>query len=508
MATVGAVQRAGRAARASASTVPLDRYVITVVAVVVLGEWIRPLGSSLWLDETGTFFVLRAGGLHQVVHRALDFQGQFPLYCTLLWGWTRVFGMSEVALRVPSVIAGLAAVWLVYRVALRLFADVTVARLSACIFVMIAPVAFAAADARPYALTLAVFLAATLFLLRWLDAGRPLDGLAYLLLAALTLYLHYLFGLAYLAHLVLIGRKLRTMGRRGLVLALAGAGIFALLLLPAVPHFVDVYGRREAMSLFTFGSQVELLGYLAPPSLVIGFLVGRFAGSDEALSPRPPVVRREVVVPLLLWLIVPPTTLYLVGRVTGVGLWADRHFLSYTPALAMLAACAFALLSPARQRIGIAVLAILFAFTFTQRGHNGGDWRTASAAANAWTEGPSTPVLVYTGFSESRRLDWVEDPEHSQLFLAPFLAYPIQGTMIPLPLSLNPRTESYVSGVLADAADHDRILLVTDEAAESFDPWLADALRPSGFAMRTVGEFGGGIRVVSFDRAPEPPTAP
>jgi hypothetical protein len=502
MATIDAVGRAPVVERPDVQAAPFDRYLLLVVTVVVLAEWVRPLGSSLWLDETGTYFVLHAGGLHDVVHRALDFQGQFPLYCTLLWVWTRVFGMSEVALRLPSLVAGIAAVWLAYRVALRLFDDVVVARLTACILVMLGPVAFAAADARPYAITLAVFLAATLLLLRWIDGGRIVDGLGYLLLAAVTLYLHYLFGLAYVAHLLLIAPSLRRMGRRGLAVAVSGAAIFAALLAPAVPHFVDVYGRRDAMSLFTYGSMIDLLTVLVPPTLVVAFLVARFSGADAPwASPSPPTVRREVVVPLVVWAVLPPATLFLIGRVTGVGLWAERHFLSYAPALAMLAACAFALLSRARQRVAVAVLATAFVLTFSQPGHARGDFRSAADAANALSVGSQTPVFVYTGFSESRRLDWVRDPEHSQLFLAPFSAYPIDGHMFALPLRLTVRSEEYVSGLLTDAMHSDRILLVTDEGSESFDVWLGDQTRPDGYIRTTVGDYDG-VRVVSFDRTP------
>jgi hypothetical protein len=502
MATIDAVRRAPRVECPDAQVPSFDRYVLLVVSIVVLAEWVRPLGSSLWLDETGTYFVLRAGGLHDVVHRALDVQGQFPLYCTLLWGWTRVFGMSEVALRLPSLIAGIAAVWLAYRVALRVFGDVVVARLTACILVMLGPVAFAAADARPYAITLAVFLAATLLLLRWIDGGRIADGLGYLVLAAVTLYLHYLFGLAYVAHVLLLIPALRRMGRRGVAVAAAGAAIFVVLLVPAVPHFVDVYGRRDAMSLFTYGSTTDLLSVLVPPTLVVAFLVARFTGTGTRwASASPTTVRREVVVPLVVWAVLPPTTLFLVGRVTGVGLWAERHFLSYAPALAMLAAWGFALLSPARQRVGLAVLATAFVLTFSQPGHARGDFRAAAEAANALSVGRQTPVFVYTGFSESRRLDWVRDPQHSQLFLAPFSAYPIDGQMFALPLRLTVRSEEYVSGLLTHAMRSDRILLVSDEASESFDVWLGDQTRREGYTKTTVGDFDG-IRVVSFDRAP------
>lgn len=500
MATTESIERAPAAPAAASPRVPLDRYELAVVAIAVLAQWIRPLGSSLWLDETGTFFVLQAGSFRGVAHRALEFQGQFPLYHVLLWAWTRVAGTGEIALRLPSVVAGLVAGWLAYRCALRLFGDVVIARLTAYILVMLGPVAFAAADARPYAITLAVFVGATLALFRWLDTDRTIDAVVYLVLVAVTLYLHYLFALAFVGHACWILPRLRRMGRRAIFVAAGGAIVLAILLAPAVPHFVDVYGRREAMSLFTYGSPFELLTYLVPPTIAAAFLVARFAGSGPPLSSTPPVLRRRDAIALVVWLVVPPTTLFLVGRVTGVGLWAERHFLSYSPALAMLAACAFALLSPARRRIAVVVLATLFVLTVARPTHGPGDWRGAAAAANAVSLGPNTTVLVYTGFSESRRFDWVADPERSQLFLAPFLAYPVEGRMYALPLKLNAQSEAYVSRILStDALHTDRFLLITDEILESFDVWIADQTRADGFSAHMIGQFDG-IRVIAFER--------
>jgi hypothetical protein len=501
MATTETIERTPAAPAPDPRRVSADRYELAVVAIAVLAQWIRPLGSSLWLDETGTFFVLQAGSFRGVVDRALGFQGQFPLYHVLLWGWTRVAGTSEVALRLPSVAAGLAAAWLAYRCALRLFDDVVVARLTAYVVVMLGPVAFAAADARPYALTLMVLVGATLALLRWLDTERALDGLAYVVLVAVTLYLHYLFGLALIGHACWILPKLRRMGRRGVIAGIGAAVLLAVLLAPAIPHLVDVYGRREAMSLFTYGSPFELLTYLVPPTISVAFLVARFAGSGPALSASPPALRRDVAIPLVVWLVVPPTTLFLVGRITGVGLWAERHFLSYSPALAMLAACAFGLLAPARRRVGVAVLATLFVLTVARPTHGPGDWREAAAAANSVSLGPDTPVFVYTGFSESRRLDWVRDPGRSRLFVAPFVAYPVEGHIYALPLKLNAQSEAYVSRILSTELTHtDRFVLITDEILESFDVWLADATKAAGFSPHRIGEFDG-IRVIAFERA-------
>ena len=478
-----------------------DYYLLFVCLIGVLAVWIRPLASSLSLDETGTFWVIR-GSLNDVIHRALDFQGQFPLYHAFLWGWSKFAGTSEVALRLPSLFGGLLATWLCYRLALRLFGEVSVARLTACIFVLLQPVAFAAADARPYALALATLLGATLTLVRWRESERLRDGMLYVGLTALTLYLHYLFALALIPHALLAYRQVRQKGRRSAVAVAVAAGALALLLIPTIPHFVDVFGRRGAMSLSTFGSILELLTWVAPPMIVVSYLAGSLAKlPDDSPAPRTREVPRNLLPFLGLWLVLPPLMLYVAGRVSGIGLYAERHFLSSVPALALLAASAFARLSVRRQRIGLIVLAMLFVLSYSNPPSHGlSDWQGAAQAASAVSEGPETTVFVYSGFSESSQMAWILDKERSQLFLAPLAAYPVEGRAYPLPLDLTDRAKQYVERILvSETPDADRIILITTELTSTYDVWLTERTSLLGYARRDVGEFGN-VRVLVFER--------
>lgn len=480
-----------------------DPYVLAVGLIGVASLWIRPLWSSLWLDETGTFWVIQ-GGLRDVFQRGLDFQGQFPLYHVLLWGWIKLFGTSEVALRLPSVIGAAVAAWLCYRLASRLLGDLRGASLAACVFVLLPPVAFAAGDARPYALALATLLGATLALVRWLASQRPRDAIAYLVLAAVTLYLHYLFALALVPHLFLALKILRKDGRQvGRIVVLAAAAL-AVLMLPTVPHLIDVFGRRRAMSLMTFGSVAELLAWIVPPAVVVAYLAGRFAKvpNDGRRSRTAETVPRETLMFLAMWLVLPPAILFLVSSISGVGLFAQRHYLSSVPALASLAASAFAVLTPRRQRIAIVTLGLIVLLMHPAPHHTPwrSDWRAAAEAVNGVVERADVPVFVYTGFSESSEMDRILDDERSRPFLAPFTAYPIEGTTYPLPFSLTTQAEAYASRILADVApDATQIVLITTELKETYDVWLAERTSALGYRRREVGEFGD-IRVVVFER--------
>ena len=488
-----------------------DPYLIALGLIVVLGVWLPPIGSSLWLDETGAAWVIQGGSVGGVLDRGLHFQGQFPLYHLLLWGWSRVAGTSEIALRLLSVAAALGALWLCFRLALRLFNDVTMARVAACVFVLTPSIAFAAVDARPYAMALATLLGATLALARWLESGRPRDAVAYVVLMALTLWLHYLFALVLVAHVVWTRSELRRRGRRWIRPLAVGAGALVALLLPLVPGFVEVYGRRHAMSLVTEGELEHLLTWTAPPMLVIAVVVGyAIRPDDEVARPRSIEVARNVLVFLGLWLVVPPLTLFAQELVTGVGLYAVRHILSSAPAVALLAAVVLAPLSATRQRIALVTLAALVVFTHAGADHVLGyartDWRAASQAVGSLSEGRETPILVWTGLAESHDMNLIRDPEWSRILLAPLAAYPVEGSPHPLPYELNDAAKEYVQGIIDDMPpDADRLMLLTAQFGGTYDVWLEERTSRLGFTYRSVGDFGV-LRLVLFER-PAPGSA-
>src|SRR5205823_2604271 len=172
-----------------------------------------------------------------------------------------------IALRMPSVIAACVATLLLYRLGKRLL-DREAALLAGIVFVASAGVAFHAADARPYALALAFLVASTLALVRWLDRRRTRDLIAYAVLAALTVYTHYLFAVAILAHVPYAVYRLRSRGRRWWLHLLTPFLLVAVLLLPAIPHLVFLSGRTGLYSVPRSSTIGDWFSIVFPPVLV------------------------------------------------------------------------------------------------------------------------------------------------------------------------------------------------------------------------------------------------
>ncbi len=175
------------------------RWLVILTAVVILSLWLMPLSSSLWLDELGTWWVVKDGA-GDAIDRALTFHGQSPLYYLIVWSARVVGGRSEVVLRLPSLVAAGVSAFLLYRLARTLISR-EAARLTVLVFAATQTVAFGASEARPYAIATMVTIASTLALVRWLDDGRRWSrALVYALLAIAVVWMHYLFALVLVAH--------------------------------------------------------------------------------------------------------------------------------------------------------------------------------------------------------------------------------------------------------------------------------------------------------------------
>lgn len=75
------------------------------------------LNQSLWLDEGIETIAVKSNSLIDLVTKYAVNDYSPPLYHAVLKLWTNIFGYSEIALRLPSVIFGVLAVYFVYKIA-------------------------------------------------------------------------------------------------------------------------------------------------------------------------------------------------------------------------------------------------------------------------------------------------------------------------------------------------------------------------------------------------------
>jgi mannosyltransferase len=239
-------------------------------------------------------------------------------YYLLLRIWIDVFGASELSMRMPSVIAGVATIPLIYTLGKRMFGARS--GLVAALLFAVSPMAvFFAHEARTFTLEWMLIAAALLFFLRVLEKPGFWNLAGWILASALAVYAHPLSATAVPAELM----SLVVLERRRVPWwhLLAGAAIIGLLIAPLlwlvrrevnqldswIPALSwdwlgrSVYGMSNG--LWADGFSTDASGQIVVTAYVLGALVGIIAfvrAWDQSRAAAMPFVLTSfgVIIPL------------------------------------------------------------------------------------------------------------------------------------------------------------------------------------------------------------------
>jgi 4-amino-4-deoxy-L-arabinose transferase-like glycosyltransferase len=303
---------------------------LILVAAAALRLW--GLGAkSLWLDEIMT--------VQKASMSFADMMGQIrrhdahpPLFQIVEWLWLRV-GKGDAYARAPSVVAGVACVWLCFLIARRLFgrkAAPAAAAMAALSYFGI----FYSQEARLHSFMTALFLGQVCLLLAILERrGKAGWGLwlAYGLVGLASLYTYALCALTIgamgLLYLWLTWRRHRQFGRW-----LAVHAAIALLFLPWVPtlqkrtaeleasirEYHDSIGRPTAsevaggVTAWAIGPRSWQGSSRLGPMIGLGCLLAAAAAASWRTSRRPAKILGVLFfLPLLLYLVLPMPRVHL-----------------------------------------------------------------------------------------------------------------------------------------------------------------------------------------------------
>ncbi|OGE30253.1 hypothetical protein A3C59_04715 [Candidatus Daviesbacteria bacterium RIFCSPHIGHO2_02_FULL_36_13] len=160
------------------------------------------LDQSLWFDEAINVVYAKSNDFWWFVTKYPIGDFHPPLYFAVIWLWGHIFSFGEFVIRIPSVLFGIATIFLTYLIGRKLFSKNI--GLIAALFLSLAPLhIYYSQEARMY--SLAAFSAAfsSYFLLKLLEKEKfALFG--YSFSVALVLYSDYLSYLILPAHLLFV----------------------------------------------------------------------------------------------------------------------------------------------------------------------------------------------------------------------------------------------------------------------------------------------------------------
>lgn len=144
-----------------------------IILTLLLGLGLRliNLNQSLWLDEAISIQAVSNFNLVTLVTEFTKFDLHPPLYYTVLWIWSGIFGISEISIRLPSVFFGVATIFIVYLVGKKLFSR-RVGFIAALLLAINPLHVYYSQEARMYSLATLLVAINFLFFLRILNKQR------------------------------------------------------------------------------------------------------------------------------------------------------------------------------------------------------------------------------------------------------------------------------------------------------------------------------------------------
>lgn len=378
------------------------------LAIVAIGALLRFDGlghQSFWVDEATTVHEvgLSFGAmLKAIAHN----EATPPLYFACSWLWTRVFGADALAIRSFSALVGTAMIAVMYLCGRELIARW--AGLIAALLTAVSPyMIWYSQEARAYILLALLSALSLLFSARARRTGRPIDLLAWALVAALALATHFFAGLLVLPEGAWLLWRLR---RRGATVALAGAvGVVVAVQIALLPlaindagHPLDTWigglplsSRIQAIPVDFAASQLYITPTLrwglwgaAGAALLLALLTWRSSAAQRAQLALPAALATIV-------LAVP-----LIAAVLGRDYVFARNLTpAWIPLVVLIGGAVGAERARSLGALTLAAIIVIFVWADVRIGSDPSlqrpDWRAVAAAL-----GPATvprAVLIYDG---------------------------------------------------------------------------------------------------------------
>jgi mannosyltransferase len=475
-----------------------------IVGLCVVRLWLMPLGSSFWVDEMGTAFVVEHGA--QDPSLAVAPQVPASIFYAVAKTSKNVFGSSEVAFRLPSFLAMMGALWFITRIAGRLIHP-GAAWFAAFACFTLRDLNYEAADARPYALATLTAAASFWFLIRWLDSNDWLDALLFAGCASVLWRVHLILWPVYVAFaFYTLVRLLRRDTAVSWARIAAVYGALGVSLIPVLLQAMQLNRQAAAHVVVKLPTTADLVN-AAKPGIVLAFcaataLLGRWFRWPAV----PPIAKGESLCLIFGWWLSAPLCLYAFSILTGNSVFVSRYYSIALPGLALASTVAAAAFVPSRYwkalsaTLGIGVLLLLGRWGHVWLPHHNSDWRTAAQHLNQYI-GPETPIICPSPFIEARPPVWRPDYPISSFLYSHLLVYRLKGKAIPFPFETSPEAEQFAArlstGVLAGTSKF--AVYGGDRSAFFWREWFSARPELAGWRIRRLGPFGD-VEAFVFER--------
>ena len=476
---------------------------VGLTAVLLFAGYLRCINiqQSLWLDELHTAWVV-SGNVDDIVDRAATGY-TLATYFFLPYLSTRYFGQTEFALRLPSLIASLLLVVVVYNFAYQTTRS-NLAGFGAAMLVAIEPnCIFYGQEARCYAVL--QLIAMMQIAAAWQLWTRPSKGGArfiFVLCGLLLFAIHptgvlQLVALAttYLVGLTL-GHRWKQPWHQWLYDQLM---LLLVLLMMGFAISQDLTRHREQWAAIVHPISMPQLFENFP--LLFAFILASLAASPQYQKSADGVVIPPRTSILLLSAFVIPLAIALVATMVELApLFHTRYVICTVAPSAVLVCWLLRQVRPPFMRliataVIVALLTAFYGWDFQAATNRFQDWRQAIGQINAGRE----PRLVYlrSGFMEAKNLE-IDAAKWKPLWLSPVKSiYRIDNKPVyPLPTANAGRLTAQQATTLLAAGGAWFLVCGTPDSVEEFLEELTESMKANGLSARAKVTPYGDVSVV------------
>lgn len=390
-------------------------HYVVLGLIIVAGTVVRLTGlsrQSLWFDEAD--IVVRAQRpLSDILDTFTAAGENGPLYNLFLWGWVRIAGISEIAVRFPSAVAGSLAIPLIYLLGRRV-AGQSAGLVAALLLAMNPYHIWYSQEAKMYAIVVLLAILSSLLFVEALTRNQTSHWVGYVVVTSLMFYTHVTTVLIFVAQIVFVVATFATWRHRLRPLAISVAA----LTLPYIP--IAIWALRVVSGKArTWQPDVTLLDAIR--IVGIKFAVNR---SDLIIEQRAAILFAVLALIGAVALIIQRklnesgALLFTLTVVPVLGIWlvsirnsvfSDRYVIVALPAYLILVSAGIVLLWRHRWLwpVGVVALVMIFSYSWAtirdvNLSHDAEkeDWRSAYALIARSAE-PGDIILPHPGYIQS-----------------------------------------------------------------------------------------------------------
>lgn len=251
---------------------------IWLIVLLALTLRLFSINQSLWLDEAINVLATQNYSLLGMITEYAKGDFHPPGFFIILWIWSKLFGISEVVVRIPSIIFGVLTIYLVYLIGRKLHSK-TLGLIAAFLLAINPLHIYYSQEARMYALA-ALAVSINFFILIKFTKKEDVNIIFLILSNLFVLLSDYVAYLIFPAQFIfLLFYKNKLLFKKWL-LSLIGAIIIGSLWIPTLLNQLDVgavvSSRLQAWKLIVGGFALK-----AVPLTLVKFIIGRISYPDK-----------------------------------------------------------------------------------------------------------------------------------------------------------------------------------------------------------------------------------